>query len=315
MIFEYNSCILPKITVAGYVSYKEPWIHFRRIIDESMLYIIKNGELYIQEDDRQYILRRGDIIFLSANHMHVGFRKACCDYYYIHFKHSDIRAVEDKALSNIISSIILMRNSSLNSDNSNEYPNEVPSCLLPKYYHFANESSMGFMFNMLKDLVDEYARKFEQYRDMCSLKLSELIIRISREYVSSEFEKLQPEFPKAFIRVHEVLRYINSEYDRKLTSKDIELKFNSNFDYLNRTFHKVTGNSIFTYLNQVRINKARELIETTQSNFSDIACMVGINDPYYFSKVFKKYIGESPSQYFKNFRKKPVSRAVSHTQF
>ena len=45
---------------------------------------------------------------------------------------------------------------------------------------------------------------------------------------------------------------------------------------------------------------AKELIETTPINFSEIGYLVGIDDPYYFSKLFKKYTGMTPTQYYKS---------------
>lgn len=47
----------------------------------------------------------------------------------------------------------------------------------------------------------------------------------------------------------------------------------------------------------VRINKAKEIIETTPLKFSEIGYLIGIDNPYYFSKLFKKYAGITPTQY------------------
>ncbi|MDA3129432.1 helix-turn-helix domain-containing protein [Aliibacillus thermotolerans] len=49
------------------------------------------------------------------------------------------------------------------------------------------------------------------------------------------------------------------------------------------------------YFIQVRIEKATELIKTTDLFISDIAEQVGYQDPYYFSRLYKKYTGISPS--------------------
>ncbi len=59
------------------------------------------------------------------------------------------------------------------------------------------------------------------------------------------------------------------------------------------------------YLNMMRINKAKELIEVTPLKFSEIAYLVGINDPYYFSKLFKKYTGLTPTQYTNRAKANP----------
>ena len=60
--------------------------------------------------------------------------------------------------------------------------------------------------------------------------------------------------------------------------------------------------SQFAYLNILRINNAKQLISTTDLPFSEIAYLVGIEDRYYFSKLFRKMTGMSPTEYYKEVR-------------
>ena len=99
-----------------------------------------------------------------------------------------------------------------------------------------------------------------------------------------------------------LLRYVNQNYTRHLTSRDIEEQFEGNFDYLNRTFAALTGSPVFTYINILRINHAKQLIATTDLPFSEIGYLVGVEDRYYFSKLFRKMTGMSPSDYYKEVR-------------
>ncbi|HEY8528109.1 MAG TPA: helix-turn-helix domain-containing protein [Paenibacillaceae bacterium] len=54
--------------------------------------------------------------------------------------------------------------------------------------------------------------------------------------------------------------------------------------------------------NRVRINKAKELIQATHLGIGEIGYLVGISDPYYFSKLFKKMVGLPPMQHYKKVR-------------
>ena len=77
----------------------------------------------------------------------------------------------------------------------------------------------------------------------------------------------------------------------------LEKEFGGNFDYMNRTFKKATGETIFRYLNRVRINHAKAMILNTPLKMSVIGSRVGFSDEYYFSRVFKKCTGKSPTEY------------------
>lgn len=65
-------------------------------------------------------------------------------------------------------------------------------------------------------------------------------------------------------------------------------------------FKQATGKTIFNYLNELRIVKAKKLLENGLHSISDVAEMTGFNDAYYFSKVFKKYAGTTPGRYSKS---------------
>ena len=67
-------------------------------------------------------------------------------------------------------------------------------------------------------------------------------------------------------------------------------------------FSNLTGSPIFTYINILRIYNAKQLIATTDLPFSEIAYLVGIEDRYYFSKLFHKATGMSPTEYYKEVR-------------
>lgn len=74
-------------------------------------------------------------------------------------------------------------------------------------------------------------------------------------------------------------------------------EFDGNFDYMNRIFKRVTGQTIFQYLTAVRMEHAKRLIAQTTMHTGVIGQEVGYPDEYYFSKVFKRNVGMSPRAY------------------
>ena len=73
--------------------------------------------------------------------------------------------------------------------------------------------------------------------------------------------------------------------------------------HLSHMFKSKTGYSLKQYILRRRIGEAQTLLTDTNQNIHSIATAIGFNDSLYFSRIFAKYIGLSPSQY-RNTRKK-----------
>jgi YesN/AraC family two-component response regulator len=285
---------VPKIKLVGFVSYKTPWIHFKRNIDEYVLYFIKSGKLHIEENGSRYTLGRGDMFVLEPNLDHEGFDKHECDYYYVHFAHPQMswRDVKDTAA---------LARRYLFEDGSAHSIQDSNTCYLPKFSTLANKTSLHYTFHAMDEMLNLYQRK-NYNRSLTALKLSELFINLSRENLLNQLQKESSKKTKSFIKVHALLDHIHQNYSQKIMGSEIEQRFECNYDYMNRIFNKVTGHTITQYVNLIRIDHAKELIEATHLSIGEIGYLTGLNDPYYFSKVFKKYTGLSPTQYYKKIR-------------
>ena len=78
---------------------------------------------------------------------------------------------------------------------------------------------------------------------------------------------------------------------------DIADSLNISAGHLSNTFKKLTGSTLSDYIATVKIEHAKELIDTHQYLMYEISDMLGFDNPYYFSKVFKKVTGISPREH------------------
>lgn len=98
-------------------------------------------------------------------------------------------------------------------------------------------------------------------------------------------------------RVLQALEFINDHYAEKITLERVAQHVNFNPEYFNRLFKKIIHNTFINYLNHKRLENAQRFMNGTNLTLAEISYRVGFNDPYYFSKVFRKLFGMSPRQF------------------
>ena len=101
--------------------------------------------------------------------------------------------------------------------------------------------------------------------------------------------------------IAKTLAYIEGNYMHRLTLSSISANVSLSSSYLCRVFKSEVGTSITSYLNNLRIRKAATMIKDNRLSLKEISTMVGIDDQLYFSRLFKKCMGISPSEYGKRF--------------
>jgi AraC-like DNA-binding protein len=87
--------------------------------------------------------------------------------------------------------------------------------------------------------------------------------------------------------------------------KEISSSLNVHPSYLSREFSKYFDNLSFgEYIRKLRIDKAIELIKTSEYSLTEIAYLTGFSDQSHFTRIFKKYTGKNPSAFKKSLQKK-----------
>ena len=100
-----------------------------------------------------------------------------------------------------------------------------------------------------------------------------------------------------------IIEYIHQHYMEPINLSDVASHFHFNPSYLSSFFSSHHAEGFSEYLNRVRVDKAAELLQKTDQAIADISVQVGYSDHSYFTKVFKKLKGVSPSQYRKSYIK------------
>lgn len=94
-----------------------------------------------------------------------------------------------------------------------------------------------------------------------------------------------------------ITEYIKQNYSKPLTMKDVASEFYLNPSYFCKLFKEESGVTFTHYLMKLRIEKAKELLETSTLKLYDIAAAIGYGNVQYFSTIFKEIENVTPSQY------------------
>lgn len=100
--------------------------------------------------------------------------------------------------------------------------------------------------------------------------------------------------------IEEIKEYLNKNVREKLTISMIADEFNKSNSSIFSLFKQNTGYSIIHYFNLIKIQHTCELMNLTTMPLKEISYTLNFQDPLYFSRLFKKYMGVSPTEYRKN---------------
>ena len=106
---------------------------------------------------------------------------------------------------------------------------------------------------------------------------------------------------KAIIR--ETIDYMKNNLDKTIRIEDFADLNKYSVSHFSKLFRLTTGMSPIEYFIHLKMQKACQLLYTEDSRVKQIAALLGYDDPYYFSRLFKKYMNTSPETYRKSVRK------------
>jgi len=141
-----------------------------------------------------------------------------------------------------------------------------------------------FNFNLLRATVRNLLRKSQQIKS--TIPTDNIRDNIKNEKQNELFDKL--------------INLVNSN----LTSKDFSvdhlcMELGLNRTKLYSTIKSITGMSLGNFIRKIRLDKAAELLKSTDMSISEIGYVVGLESPSYFTRSFKEQFGMSPSEYMK----------------
>ena len=172
-----------------------------------------------------------------------------------------------------------------------EFP-EMQIAVLTGYrdFNYAQEAiKLGVMRFLLKP------SKMDKLHEALSA-MKERLDKLPPDAAAGEDEPCLDRHAGSFI-VNQATAYIEEHYAQKLTLQEVADKCYVSQWHLSKLINKYTGNTFYELLNNVRIEKAKALLNDPKLKIGDIVDMVGYSDAAHFSRVFKRIVGISANEY------------------
>ena len=226
---------------------------------------VDKGELLTTIDGTSYHLKQGDLIFYAPMQFHT------------------------QSTFNKISSSYLTINFKMNFNHVDLLCNKIFS--LQRDSHF-----------IVGKLIEELSNNNIYSDDLSLCYLKELIIQVLRLDNSNFHSKPTTHMQQTYENelLNDILLYIDDHIYEKISVSTLCEQFCISTSMLHSLFRKNMNNTAKNYINELKLNKSKELIRNSTHTLSEISEMLGFSSIHYFSKKFKLYFNISPTEYSKS---------------
>ena len=161
----------------------------------------------------------------------------------------------------------------------------------------------------------EYEELFRQMRDelvQCSWGYEEMLTHLFRELMITMHRRMAESVPRiaGFVQdeMDRAKAYFEEHYNEDISIEQYAASRSMSTSWFNRSFRRAAGTSPMKYILDIRVRNAQILLETTDYPVSEVASVVGYDNPMYFSRLFSKAKGLSPAKYRRVFREKYLAQ-------
>jgi len=258
----------------GSLSARKEHTSKRKSLDSYLFFIVESGSGILKYDGVEYQLCAGDIVFIDCRraYSHTTKNDDLWSLRWIHFDGPGMFPIYEKYIARGGKPVI----------------------------HGVDESVINRLTGIHSDIAqtlvsEDYVKDMKINEGICSVLtlLMELSWNPTDENVSHQKKDILS-----------VRTYINEHFTDKITLEFLADNFFINKYYLTRVFKEQYGVSINTYIQQLKITKAKQLLRFSDLPIEQIAADCGIEDSNYFSRMFKKVEGVSPIIYRHTWREK-----------
>ncbi|ACT01211.1 transcriptional regulator, AraC family [Paenibacillus sp. JDR-2] len=258
------------------------------------LIMITEGPVHLQIGEDKLTLNSGECYLLRSWEQHKGWKPIGdhCGFYWVQFL-TDPAPVYQAGIPDPTRPVGPTNNPHpglqdlrITESSASDY------LLLPRRLKAAKRYELLGLF---EQLCDRFREPEGYYRYRSSLLLGQILGLIADNWM--EQLPVQTDSSPNYLLYRKLVNLLDETYTGDVSSTALEAELLHSYVYLCQIFKKNAGITIGTYVQQLRIQRAKHLLASTNLSVADIAKQCGFEDPFYFSRIFKKIEGLGPSSY------------------
>lgn len=145
---------------------------------------------------------------------------------------------------------------------------------------------------LFEKLLDTWNDKGPGYEFIAGTYLRQLLILVSQN------DKEQNKNHAVSLQIDRIIEYMRQNINRKITLEELSGIAGLSTFYLSRAFKDATGYPIIAYFNKMKTDKAKEMLIEGNKKVKEVAYELGYTNEFYFSRIFKRIEGLSPSEFY-----------------
>lgn len=259
--------------------YRDCYIHWH---EETEILYVEDGRAEVSINGKNISGTKGDLIFIEKGAVHY------------------IKSGSDSAVLKFRTLVFNLGFLCLSEENYCQTQLIAPmmSCNI-RFKHIITKADKNYaaIVRAYLSLIDAFKSKSEHYQ----FRLISLFYSLFYEMlVGGHIHTREPESRKNQRAFKQCLAYIDRNYPDRITVADLAEQINFSESYFLHEFSKFMGESPMSYLNSVRLDKAKSMLVSSDKTIDDIAFDCGFQSTSYFIKQFKKKNGVTPLQFRKS---------------
>jgi AraC family transcriptional regulator, transcriptional activator for feuABC-ybbA operon len=264
------------------------WKVKERTIEDHELVLVAGGEGFLRIGGNALPLKKGTLLYLHFDEWHSIEAKhgSPINFFSVHFSWM-LSTHNPESWSYHRDINYYLKDKSQNGQNwsSVDDPGLLP---FPSTMEISN-------YDRLEELYIQLTKTYHEKEIGYSMKLSILCQQLIYEVCRERFFPLDRKANMK--RLDKAVAYIERHYTEKIRTSDLSECISLSESNMIKLFKNNFGKTPVEYINQVRVNRAKELLLYSHKSVKEIAFETGFNDEFYFSRVFKKMEGKSPRSF------------------